>query len=104
MGKYYVKFSCGHSDTVELLGKSKERQRKIKYFEEHGVCKECYTKQKEIEKTIGRREVKMSYKIYKEKYADCPIKSGSYDGFEKTIVVYVSDNKLKKGEENEERT
>ena len=45
MAKYDVKFSCGHEGTVELFGKSADRERKIAYFEKHGVCSECYKTQ-----------------------------------------------------------
>ena len=42
MAKYEVKFSCGHTQVIELFGKDKDRQRKIEYFEERGLCKDCY--------------------------------------------------------------
>ena len=45
MAKYTIKMGCGHTDTVELFGKDKDRKRKIEYFEEHGLCKECYKKE-----------------------------------------------------------
>lgn len=42
--KYDVTYSCGHEGTVELFGKNSERERKIWYFENHGLCPECYKK------------------------------------------------------------
>lgn len=42
MAKYTILMSCGHEDTVELLGKSDEREKKIKYYKSNGLCKECY--------------------------------------------------------------
>lgn len=50
--KYDVIFSCGHKGEVELLGKHADRERKIKFFEESGLCEECYKKKmdKEAEK------------------------------------------------------
>lgn len=45
MAKYTVSMSCGHKDTVELFGKDTERQRKIEYFEQYGLCKECFKEQ-----------------------------------------------------------
>lgn len=42
--KYDIKFSCGHEETIELFGNGKERERKIAYYEEYGVCSECYRK------------------------------------------------------------
>jgi hypothetical protein len=45
MAKYDVKFSCGHTETKELFGKGTERERKIEYWEQNGICTECYKKQ-----------------------------------------------------------
>lgn len=47
--KYTVTYSCGHTGTVQLYGKTEERERKIKYYEEYGLCPECYKKQKQEE-------------------------------------------------------
>lgn len=47
--KYTIMMSCGHEDTVELFGKESERDRKIEYFKNFGICKECYKKKKEAE-------------------------------------------------------
>lgn len=44
MAKYTVLMSCGHDDTVELVGKTADRERKIEYFKSSGLCKECYRK------------------------------------------------------------
>ena len=45
MAKYTILMSCGHEDTVELFGKTADRERKIEYFKSSGLCKECYKKQ-----------------------------------------------------------
>lgn len=45
MAKYTITMSCGHEDTIELFGKEIDRQRKLGYFKESGLCKECYKKQ-----------------------------------------------------------
>lgn len=42
MAYYNFTFSCGHEDSIQLFGKEKERQRKIEYFKEFGICKKCY--------------------------------------------------------------
>ena len=42
MAKYTVKFSCGHEGVVDLIGKEKDRQRRIEYLEGCGLCTECY--------------------------------------------------------------
>lgn len=47
MAKYTILMSCGHEDTVELLGKGIDRERKIKYYKSNGLCKECYKKKME---------------------------------------------------------
>lgn len=46
MAKYTFVFGCGHEDTVELFGKGEERERKIAYFKEHGMCKCCFQEEK----------------------------------------------------------
>lgn len=40
--KYTVKMSCGHEEQVELFGPGKDREKKIRYYQEYGMCKECY--------------------------------------------------------------
>ena len=49
MAKYNITYSCGHEGTVQLFGKSEERERKFKYYEDFGLCTECYKKQKQEE-------------------------------------------------------
>lgn len=95
--KYDVTFSCGHTEEVQIYGKTEERERKIKYYGKSGLCSECYKKKMNEENAENCEEVVMSYREYKENYSDCKTKSGSYDKAEKTIVVYVP-----KQEEKEE--
>ena len=45
MAKYTIIMSCGHEDTVELFGKTSDRERKIEYFKSNGLCKDCYKKE-----------------------------------------------------------
>lgn len=89
MGKYDVKFSCGHTETVQLFGKISERERRIAWWEECGVCDRCYREQKELANSVGCEEVEMLYKDYKTNYSACKTKAGSYNGKTKTIIVYV---------------
>lgn len=42
MAKYTVKMSCGHEQEVELFGEYSERRKKINFFENSGLCKDCY--------------------------------------------------------------
>ena len=45
--KDYVTYSCGHTGEVQLFGTNKDRERKIKWYEESALCAECYKKQQE---------------------------------------------------------
>lgn len=49
MAKYDVKMSCGHTETVELFGKSTDRDSKIKWLEQHGKCSNCKRAEAEVE-------------------------------------------------------
>lgn len=89
--KYEVKFSCGHEGVVDLVGKTDSRERRIAYLEAYGLCPECYKAQKEAKKANGCREVEMSYREYKTKWADLETKTDSYNGRTKTIIVYMPD-------------
>mgnify|MGYP000299224128 FL=1 len=40
--KYTVTFSCGHEATVDLFGKTSERERRITWYEKEGICPDCY--------------------------------------------------------------
>ena len=45
--KYEVKMSCGHTVTVNLYGKTEERERRIAWLEKYGLCYECEKEQEE---------------------------------------------------------
>ena len=45
--KYDITYSCGHTGTVELYGKTSERESKIRWYETTAVCPECYKKQQQ---------------------------------------------------------
>ena len=92
--KYDVRFSCGHTETVVLYGKTSEREKKIEWYESKAVCSDCYREMKNIEASIGCQEITMMYREYKEKYARCKTKAGSWNPVEKTIVVYVPENMI----------
>ena len=82
--KVWIKRSCGHEEQIEVFGKVSEREYVIKR-EENKVCRKCY----EAEKYADYDEVEMTYAEYKNNYADCKTKYGSYDKKNKTIIVYV---------------
>lgn len=41
MAKYDIKFSCGHLETISLIGPHTERQRRIEYYETYCKCEQC---------------------------------------------------------------
>lgn len=86
---YTVTFSCGHTCTIGLTGPGKERESKIKYYETHGLCPDCYAAIKKTQAQYGCDAVKMLYREYKAKYSDCKTDHDSYDADTKTITVYV---------------
>lgn len=96
MAKYEVKMACGHTHTVELFGKTSDRERKIKYLEENGICPECKAK----EAAQGCEEIEMNYGEYKKNYSECKTKPNSYNAKNKTIVVYVPVEGTADSEEN----
>ena len=49
MAKYNVMFSCGHEETIQLYGPGKERERKIDYYKNYGLCRNCYKAQRDAE-------------------------------------------------------
>lgn len=89
MAKYDVTFSCGHTERIVLFGKMKDREKKIAWFEKKGLCKECYNRQENERNGKDHIEKKMLYKDYKNNFAECEIKRGSYNEEEKTIIIYV---------------
>jgi len=49
MAKYDVTYTCGHTETVELFGKTSERERKIAWMEQNCVCPTCYKEKQQKE-------------------------------------------------------
>lgn len=56
MAKYDITYSCGHKGEITLFGKISERERKIAWYENTGLCPEC----KKIE------TIKLADKLEKE--------------------------------------
>lgn len=42
MAQYNITYSCGHTGTVELFGKTSNRDRKIDWYENCADCPDCY--------------------------------------------------------------
>lgn len=47
MAWYEVTYSCGHTDSVQLYGPVKERERWIEWAEESGLCPQCWEAEKQ---------------------------------------------------------
>lgn len=92
MGKYDVKFSCGHEERIELFGKEIDRRRKIEYFEENGLCPNCYKEVINDETAKDCEVVEMLYKDYKNEYSTCKTAKNSYNKDTKTITVFIPND------------
>lgn len=86
--KCEITYYCGHTGTVQIYGSAKEREAKASWYATK-VCPDCYKAQNDANAAKGCDEVAMAYRDYKDKYAGCKTKSGSYDSVSKTIIVYV---------------
>lgn len=77
--KYEIKFSCGHTDTVDLGGPTKDRERKIEYFKYRGLCPSCYKEYKraENEKREERKSKVVSEYIERAGGGELPALTGS---------------------------
>jgi hypothetical protein len=53
MAKYEVNFSCGHTETVNLIGKHKGRERKIEWLKTQ-MCYACY---QDVKQSIREKEL-----------------------------------------------
>ena len=84
MAKYNVNYKCNHEGTVELFGKTADRENKIAWLETT-LCPECYAR----EQAGQCEEVEMHYSEYKNNYAECKTLPNSYNKDTKTIIVLV---------------
>ena len=47
MAKYTVNYKCGHEGTVQLFGKTSERERKLEWMSQTMLCSDCYKAEQE---------------------------------------------------------
>ena len=87
--KYTVKFACGHKAMIELDGPTKDRERKIAYYKQSGICPACYAAKVAAKNRTGCEEIEMHYADYKSKRFWCKTARDSYNAKTKTIKVYV---------------
>lgn len=90
MAKYSIVFSCGHEERIELLGPVKDRERKIAYFQEQGLCSECYRKQRQAKQRI-KPTSRIKYAEYKAKDLIYEAIKDTYNADDKTIEVMLKD-------------
>ena len=93
MGKYNVVFKCGHEEEVNLFGKYKDREKRIEWYEKECECSKCRTVTYRKKMAETHNEVIMSYREYKENYADCKTLRDSYDNVTRTVLVFVPKEK-----------
>lgn len=64
MAKYDVTFACGHTGTVNIVGPYKQREKKLQWYEERGLCPDCYQKQKKPYFWVDRTGSKIEIRVY----------------------------------------
>ncbi len=47
MAKYEIEFSCGHTDTIQLYGKTSERESYLEWAKDNKLCPECWAAAKQ---------------------------------------------------------
>lgn len=53
MAKYYPTFSCGHEHEVVLFGPQKDRDRKLQWYRDSGLCPQCFKDKQAVEVESG---------------------------------------------------
>lgn len=82
--------SCGHYEKIQVLGKAIEREKKIQYFKDAGLCKDCYRQFIENQKALANEIIEMDYRSqYKVMFDWCEKVRNSYNKETKSIKVYV---------------
>lgn len=94
MAKAKVECTCKKCGKTFIREKICQNLRAAEEYEawakdQEWLCPDCYAAEKDAKAADGCDEVTMSYSEYKNKYADCKTKAGSYNKENKTIVVYV---------------
>lgn len=111
MAKYDITYSCGHSDTIQLYGKTKDREWKLA-SEESKLCPDCWKKHIEEERARENAEAAEANQA-----AGLPTLEGTekqiawaetirkqiLDALEKSVIGRVDPEKVKDNPENFER-
>lgn len=92
MAKYDVTFSCGHTETIQLFGKETDRQRKISWYEKHGLCPECHRKQQEeAKKAVAEKAAAEASKFGLPELTGTPKQIAWADEIRLQIVKSIND-------------
>lgn len=92
MAQYEVKFSCGHTGIIQLFGKETDRQRKISWYEKHGLCPECHRKQQEeAKKAVAEKAAAEASKFGLPELTGTPKQIAWADEIRLQIVKSIND-------------
>lgn len=92
MAKYKITYKCGHEGTVELFGKYKDRDSRMKWMSENMVCPDCYREKLRDLHDVSRIKYR-DYKYEVEHGNNLKTVPGTYDPVTKTIEVYEEEDK-----------
>lgn len=60
MAWYDITYSCGHAGRLNLIGKVKDRERRIEWLESSGECPDCFKARKEQERQAKSKAAKQA--------------------------------------------
>lgn len=78
MGRYVIRFSCGHEDTIELFGKRTDIDHKISCLEKNGLCPACCRESREMAMTDFERMHRFPVLTGSEKFFHTEMKAAVY--------------------------
>lgn len=90
MAQYQIKFSCGHTEIINLNGPYKDRQKRIEYLEQYGDCTGCQLK-KQKEKEDKKAEESGIEIVERPSF----MPEGKWNGIIYASSIYVGGEKIK---------
>lgn len=58
MQEKLVQMACGHAEAIEVFGNPETDARRIRWFEENGVCRDCYEKKMTSDYAVAQMEAR----------------------------------------------
>lgn len=83
--KYDITYSCGHTGIVELTGKGTEREKRIHFLTEYGLCPDCYKNKKQEEKKAEPFQIEVRLQPFKNKPFQLVFTSGDTKAYKEQI-------------------